>query len=55
MPADDFNHWLEHTTVKCGATYVVRIKKNWRIAAIVHSMFNLWGVFSLFSFLSRAA
>jgi hypothetical protein len=25
--------------------YVVQIKKNWRIGAIVHSMFNLWGVF----------
>jgi membrane protease YdiL (CAAX protease family) len=35
--------------------YVVRIKKNWRIGAIVHSMFNLWGVFSLFTFLFRAA
>jgi membrane protease YdiL (CAAX protease family) len=35
--------------------YVVRIKKNWRIGAIVHSMFNLWGVFSLFTFLSKAA
>jgi membrane protease YdiL (CAAX protease family) len=35
--------------------YVVKIKKDWRIAAIVHSMFNLWGVFSVFTFLSRAA
>jgi membrane protease YdiL (CAAX protease family) len=35
--------------------YVVRIKKDWRIGAVVHSMFNLWGVFSLFTFLSKAA
>jgi membrane protease YdiL (CAAX protease family) len=35
--------------------YVVRTKKNWRIGAVVHSMFNLWGVFSLFFLLSRAA
>jgi membrane protease YdiL (CAAX protease family) len=35
--------------------YVVRIKKNWGIGAIVHSMFNLWGVFSLFTFLPKAA
>jgi membrane protease YdiL (CAAX protease family) len=35
--------------------YVVRIKKNWIIGAVVHSMFNLWGVFSLFTFLSKAA
>jgi membrane protease YdiL (CAAX protease family) len=33
--------------------YVVRIKKNWGIGAVVHSMFNLWGVFSLFIFLSK--
>ena len=36
-------------------SYVVRIKKDWRIGAIVHSMFNLWGVFSVFTFLSKAA
>jgi membrane protease YdiL (CAAX protease family) len=35
--------------------YVVRIKKNWGIGVVVHSMFNLWGVFSLFTFLSKAA
>ena len=35
--------------------YIVRIKKDWRIAAIVHSMSNLWGVFSVFTLLSRAA
>jgi membrane protease YdiL (CAAX protease family) len=35
--------------------YVVMIKKNWRISALVHSMFNLWGVFSLFTLLSTAA
>jgi membrane protease YdiL (CAAX protease family) len=36
-------------------SYVVMIKKNWRIGAVVHSMFNLWGVFTLFTFLSKAA
>jgi membrane protease YdiL (CAAX protease family) len=35
--------------------YIVRIKKDWRIAAIVHSIANLWGVFSVFTFLTRAA
>ena len=35
--------------------YTVRIKKNWGIGAVVHSMINLWGVFSLFSILSKAA
>jgi len=34
---------------------VVRIKKNWRIGAVVHSMINLWGVYSLLSILSKAA
>jgi membrane protease YdiL (CAAX protease family) len=28
-------------------SYVVMVKKNWRIGVIVHSLFNLWGVFSL--------
>jgi membrane protease YdiL (CAAX protease family) len=28
-------------------SYIVMLKKNWRIGAIVHSLFNLWGVFSL--------
>jgi membrane protease YdiL (CAAX protease family) len=27
--------------------FIVRIKKNWIIGAITHSMFNLWGVFSV--------
>jgi membrane protease YdiL (CAAX protease family) len=27
--------------------YVVMLKKNWRIGAVVHSFINLWGVFSL--------
>jgi membrane protease YdiL (CAAX protease family) len=35
--------------------YVVKIKEDWRIGAIVHCMANLWGVFSVFTFLSRAA
>jgi membrane protease YdiL (CAAX protease family) len=35
--------------------YVVRIKKNWGIGAVVHSMFNLWGVFTLFTFLPKVA
>jgi membrane protease YdiL (CAAX protease family) len=35
--------------------YVVRIKKNWRIGAVFHSMVNLWGVFSLFALLPGAA
>jgi hypothetical protein len=30
-------------------SYVVWVKKNWRIGVIVHSMFNLWGVFTLFT------
>jgi len=34
--------------------YVVMIKKNWGIGFVVHSMFNLWGVFSLFIFFSKA-
>jgi membrane protease YdiL (CAAX protease family) len=34
---------------------VARIKKNWRIGAVVHSMFNLWGVLSLSTLLSRTA
>jgi membrane protease YdiL (CAAX protease family) len=29
--------------------YVVRIKKNWRIGVVFHSMSNLWGVFSVFA------
>jgi len=36
-------------------TYVVMIKKNWRIGLIVHIMANLWSVFTLFTFLSNAA
>jgi membrane protease YdiL (CAAX protease family) len=36
-------------------SYVAMVKKNWRIGAVVHSMFNLWGVFTLFTFLSKAA
>lgn len=36
-------------------SYVVMFKKNWRISTITHSMFNLWGVFSVFGFLSVAA
>jgi membrane protease YdiL (CAAX protease family) len=35
--------------------YVVMIKKNWRIGAIVHIMFNLWSVFALFTFLPKVA
>ena len=27
--------------------YVVMLKKNWRIGAVTHCLFNLWGVFSL--------
>jgi len=34
--------------------YVVRSKKNWKIGAITHCMFNLWGVFSVVTFLSKA-
>jgi membrane protease YdiL (CAAX protease family) len=36
-------------------SYVVMVKKNWRIGLIVHSMANLWSVFTLFTFLSKAA
>ena len=35
--------------------YVVRVEKNWKIGAIVHSMINLWGVFSLFTLMSKVA
>lgn len=28
-------------------SYVVMLKKNWRIGAVVHSLINLWGVLSL--------
>ena len=28
-------------------SYVAMLKKNWRIGAVVHSLINLWGVFSL--------
>jgi membrane protease YdiL (CAAX protease family) len=31
--------------------YIVRIKKNWGIGAVVHIMFNLWSVFTVFGFL----
>jgi membrane protease YdiL (CAAX protease family) len=34
---------------------VVRVKKNWRIGLIVHSMANLWSVFTVFTSLSNAA
>jgi membrane protease YdiL (CAAX protease family) len=36
-------------------SYVVMVKKNWRIGAVVHSMSNLWSVFTLFTLLSNAA
>ena len=36
-------------------SYIVMVKKNWRIGLIVHIMSNLWSVFSLFAFLSKAA
>ena len=36
-------------------SYVVMVKKNWRIGLIVHIMSNLWSVFTLFTFLSKAA
>ena len=35
--------------------YVARIKRNWRIGAVAHSMSNLWGVFTVFAFLPRVA
>jgi membrane protease YdiL (CAAX protease family) len=35
--------------------YVVQMRKNWRIGAVVHSMINLWGVFTLFAFLPNVA
>lgn len=28
-------------------SYVAMIKKNWRIGVIVHSMFNLWGIYTM--------
>lgn len=28
-------------------SYVVMVRKNWRIGLVVHSLFNLWGVFSV--------
>jgi membrane protease YdiL (CAAX protease family) len=28
-------------------SYIVMLKKDWRIGALVHCLFNLWGVFSL--------
>jgi membrane protease YdiL (CAAX protease family) len=34
-------------------SYVVMVKKNWRIGAIVHSLSNLWGVFTVFSIATR--
>jgi membrane protease YdiL (CAAX protease family) len=36
-------------------TYVVMVKKNWRIGLIVHIMANLWSVFTLFTVMSKAA
>ena len=35
--------------------YVVRSTKNWRIGAVVHIMFNLWAVFTVFGFLPTVA
>jgi len=35
--------------------YVVRSKKNWGIGAVVHIMFNLWSVFTVFAFLPKVA
>jgi membrane protease YdiL (CAAX protease family) len=35
--------------------YVVMIRKNWRIGAVVHIMFNLWSVFTVFGFLPTVA
>jgi membrane protease YdiL (CAAX protease family) len=36
-------------------SYVVMVRKNWRIGLIVHSMANLWSVFTVFASLSNAA
>jgi membrane protease YdiL (CAAX protease family) len=36
-------------------SYVVMVKKNWRIGLIVHSMANLWSVFAVFTSLSNTA
>lgn len=33
-------------------SYIVMLKKNWRIGAITHSLFNLWGVFTLASLIT---
>jgi hypothetical protein len=33
-------------------SYVVMVKKDWRIGFIVHSLINLWGVFQLFLFIN---
>jgi len=33
-------------------SYVVMVKKNWRIGVVVHSLFNLWGVFFLATFIT---
>ena len=33
-------------------SYVVMRTKNWRIGAVVHSLINLWGVFSLSQFIT---
>jgi membrane protease YdiL (CAAX protease family) len=33
-------------------SYVVMVKKNWRIGVIVHSLSNLWGVFFLATFIT---
>jgi membrane protease YdiL (CAAX protease family) len=35
--------------------YVVRSKKNWAIGAVVHIMFNLWSVFTVFGLLPTVA
>ena len=36
-------------------SYVVMVRKNWRIGLIVHSLANLWSVFTVFTALSNAA
>jgi len=33
-------------------SYVVMVKKNWRIGVVVHSLSNLWGVFFLATFIT---
>jgi membrane protease YdiL (CAAX protease family) len=43
--------FVEFLPIAC----VVRGTKNWQIGALVHSMFNLWSVFTLFGFLPTVA